>query len=293
MFFPYRTSLKAKTYPLVTVLFALLCIFTFVQQQRSHDLIETYVSAYCSDHEPRALLTLIAVSSQHLGCITLFTYIHSSYRPENRISAIVNASNPINGLSFSESRRFLRQRIDNTYGEFVTSAPENLSGALAFYPDKPLGPSVISANFAHAGWLHLIGNLAFFLVFGAAVEKTVGHFTTWWLVLLFAAGSQITYGYLTRQSGAALPSIGLSGAIMGLIAFITVLRPRMRVHFMTFLLAVWRPALPVWVLASGFVGWDLLQQLFGNTQDVNYVAHLGGVALGTLAALAYRKLRAC
>ncbi len=290
MFFPYQTSLKNATFPLVTTLFTLLCLLVFFQQQRSHEETTKYADTWCHSHQPRDLLALVGATPYGAGCEAIFSGIHNAWRPASRIAALSALTSPIAGLSETESQNHVRRGLLRAYNQFRINAPANVSTDLAFHPDQPLGPSLLSANFAHVGWLHLLGNLIFFLVFAAAVEKTIGHFAVWILILILAIGGQLAYGIFARQTGGALPSVGLSGVVMGLIAFLAVLRPRTRVHFMTFLLAMWRPSLPVWVLALGYVTWDLFQQTYAVDNGVNYAAHLGGALLGALIAGGYRLL---
>ena len=290
MFFPYQTSLKNATFPLVTTLFALLCVLVFIHQQRSHEEITKYADAWCHNHPPRDVLALLDATPYGADCEAIFSGIHNSWRPASRIAALSALTSPIAGLSETESQNHLRRGLLRAYNQFRINAPPNVSSDLAFSPDQPLGLSLLSANFAHVGWLHLLGNLVFFLVFAAAVEKTIGHFAIWVLILALAVGGQLAYWMIARQPGSAPPSVGRSGGGRGLIAFLAVLRPRTRVHFMTFLLAMWRPSLPVWVLALGYVTWDLVQQINAADNGVNYAAHLGGALLGALIAGGYRLL---
>src|SRR4051812_6739210 len=62
------------------------------------------------------------------------------------------------------------------------SALERFIGHWAVIPSRlwahPLTQSLtlITAEFLHGGWAHIIGNMLFLLVFGPSVEDRMGHF---------------------------------------------------------------------------------------------------------------------
>jgi len=292
MFLPYRTTLapgaRKVRFPLVTVLFALLGLFVFGAQRALHAAIDDFARDWCAQQEQRLVAMLVAPSNETSDCAGLFAGIHRSWRPVSHIIALSRNTNGVGGLDREQGARYLRDRLEQSYARFRPGAPANLSSALAFYPDRAHVPTFISASFAHANWAHLAGNLIFFLVFAAAVERMLGHFSLWVLVIALSVASQLAWLITARAIGATAPSIGLSGVIMGLITLLAVMQPRTRIYFMTFLLAIWRPGLPVWVLAAGYVGWDIFQQVTAATSGVNYAAHLGGAALGAVVGVVWR-----
>src|SRR5882762_3136077 len=75
--------------------------------------------------------------------------------------------------------------------------------------------TLLTAEFLHGGWTHLIGNMLFLYVFGHSVEDRMGHlrYLIFYLVIgMFANGSQ---AYLSAHSN--LPLLGASGAIAGVL----------------------------------------------------------------------------
>ncbi len=107
--------------------------------------------------------------------------------------------------------------------------PEGFNYALAFVPMRynveffnlAAITSLITYMFVHAGWLHLLVNIAMLMAFGSAMEKQMGKKK--FLVLYVATG---LCGILLHQlfyMGDMSPVIGASGAISGLFGAVIVL----------------------------------------------------------------------
>lgn len=145
----------------------------------------------------------------------------------------------------------------------------------------------ITSMFLHGGWLHLIGNLLFLYIFGDNVEDCFGHVG----YLLFYLGTGILAGlaHWAAMPESAIPTIGASGAIAGIMGGYFVLYPHARV------LAV----IPVFIIlytvvlpAQLFLGvWFLIQLLQGTsslgglqTSGVAWWAHIGGFFAGYVLA---------
>jgi len=91
------------------------------------------------------------------------------------------------------------------------------------------------------------------------------------------------------QNLQALPTVGLSGVVMGMIALFVFFIPWARISCFLWLIVFYRRfALPAWLLASWYIGWDVYA-LFtreGST-GVNLVAHLSGAAIGFLLGVTF------
>jgi membrane associated rhomboid family serine protease len=167
----------------------------------------------------------------------------------------------------------------------------------------PMGPSAtcvlqghaawytpLSSMFLHAGWFHLIGNMWFLWVFGNNVEDSMGHlrFAVFYpLCGLAAAAAQVA-----TQPGSALPMVGASGAIGGVMGAYIVLYPRVQVHMLLwFGFYVTRVVVPAYFM----LGYWFLLQLFGGVFSlgaggggVAFWAHVGGFAAGALLVPLFR-----
>lgn len=161
-------------------------------------------------------------------------------------------------------------------------------GAPTYVKSPPL--SVFTAMFLHGGWLHLLGNMLFLLIFGNNVEDRMGHirFTLFYFVCGYAA----SYGFALLNSDSGDPLIGASGAIAGVLGAYLVLYPRARVWVLVPFLVFLPLRLPAW-LVLGF--WFVLQAVYSSGEGVStagtvaYPAHIVGFLVGMLIAWPLRR----
>jgi membrane associated rhomboid family serine protease len=160
--------------------------------------------------------------------------------------------------------------------------------------DLPVGKNVafsaLSSMFLHAGILHLVGNLAFLWVFGRAVEARLGHVR--FLLLYLATGVAAVATFTVLNQGSAIPLVGASGAISGVLGAYVVFNRRS--HVMMYLptgcllQAVFVPALIVLGIyfLSQFLVYGLAEVLVPERAiGVAWEAHVGGMVAGALLAL--------
>ena len=142
-------------------------------------------------------------------------------------------------------------------------------------------PAVFSSMFLHGGWMHLIGNLWFLWVFGNNIEDAMGpvRFTVFYLV----AGVVATLAHVLTDPSSAVPLVGASGAISGVMGAYLVLYPRARVHTLFYFLIFFRIIpLPAWVILGYWFLIQLLSSGAGAGGGVAYAAHVGGFVTGLL-----------
>jgi membrane associated rhomboid family serine protease len=141
-----------------------------------------------------------------------------------------------------------------------------------------------TSMFMHGGWFHIIGNMWFLWVFGNNIEDALGRgrFILFYVLCgLAAAATQA----LTNPAS-AIPMVGASGAIGGVMGAYAVRYPHARVLTLILLgfyvRSVWVPA---WLML-GY--WFLLQFLGGlpalasEEGGVAFWAHVGGFVAGVV-----------
>ncbi|MEH0417658.1 rhomboid family intramembrane serine protease [Streptomyces sp. B21-083] len=151
--------------------------------------------------------------------------------------------------------------------------------------DKSPALSVFTGMFLHGGWLHLLGNMLFLLIFGNNIEDRMGHirFALFYVVCGYAA----SYGFALANSDSSDPLIGASGAIAGVLGAYLVLYPKARVWVLVPFLVFLPLRLPAW-LVLGF--WFALQAAYSSGEGVTeagtvaYAAHVVGFLAGMLLA---------
>lgn len=145
--------------------------------------------------------------------------------------------------------------------------------------------SVVTYAFLHGNFMHLIGNMLFLWVFGDNVEDALGHVRYLVFYLLCAAAGGLCYAGLDTQS--AVPLIGASGAVSGVVAAYLMLHPRVKVWVLAFgriplrLTARW--LLGAWVL------YQLVNAVFSTESQVAWSAHVGGLIAGALLVVVMRR----
>jgi len=148
---------------------------------------------------------------------------------------------------------------------------------------------LMSSMFLHGGWFHLLGNMLYLWVFGDNVEDRLGH----WGYLLFYLAAGVTSGltHIFTNPQSAIPTIGASGAVAGILGAYFILFPRARVLTLIpigFLITTAHlPAvlfLFLWFVMQIFNA--LLAGVTAATQTVAWWAHIGGFVLGFLVGMA-------
>jgi membrane associated rhomboid family serine protease len=147
--------------------------------------------------------------------------------------------------------------------------------------------TLLSSQFLHGGWLHLLGNLLYLWIFGNNVEDRMGRagFLLFYLVGGVVAG--LTQVAIDPES--QIPTIGASGAIAATLGAYLVFFPGAKVTSLVFLGFFYQlvrvPAAIVLVL------WFVLQLLdgigsLGPSQGggVAFFAHIGGFVFGAAVA---------
>ncbi|HID49382.1 MAG TPA: rhomboid family intramembrane serine protease [Chromatiales bacterium] len=151
--------------------------------------------------------------------------------------------------------------------------------------------TLFTAMFLHADAGHLIGNMVFLFLLGYAVEIAMGR----WLYLgaYLLSGMFSGLFYLLFEPHSAFLGMGASGAISGVAGMYTVLFGLRKIRFfysVFFYLGFFRA--PAIILLPIWLGYDLYQQLFSDT-NINNLAHIGGMLAGAgIAWLAKRTLPA-
>ncbi len=149
----------------------------------------------------------------------------------------------------------------------------------------------LSSMFLHGGWLHLIGNMWFLWLFGNNVEDSMGHGR--YLVFYLLCGLAAAAAQTLVNPNSAIPMVGASGAISGVMGAYIVLYPKVRVHMIIFLgFFITRAVVPAYVML-GY--WFVLQIVGGlpslggeDTGGVAVWAHAGGFLAGAVLILLFR-----
>ena len=147
---------------------------------------------------------------------------------------------------------------------------------------------LFSSMFLHGGLMHLLGNMLFLYIFGDNVEDTFGHIGYLLFYLLCGIGSGLIH--VMFNWGSAIPALGASGAISGVMGAYAVLFPHHKILTFFFIFLIPVPA----ILILGY--WFALQFVAGinglgmaTAGGVAWWAHIGGFLMGVVIAWAGKK----
>ena len=173
----------------------------------------------------------------------------------------------------------------NLAAAFAVVAAPGLVRDLGFRADHPTLAGAFAGPFLHANLFHLLGNLVFLAAVGAAVELATGPLrfgTVYFASMLAGVG---LHWLMMRETQGAPPLVGASGAVAGCAAYYGVRYRALRVAV--------APNRSLSVLS--IVGFWAAVQLVGAFVRIGdasagtaYWAHLGGLAMGAILALAFR-----
>lgn len=145
----------------------------------------------------------------------------------------------------------------------------------------PSWTTVFTSMFMHGGWMHLIGNMLYLWIFGNNVEDSMGHAR--FIIFYILCGIAAFLAQSLPETQSAIPMVGASGAISGVLGAYLLLYPHARVLVaipIGFIIHTTR--LPAgWVLAFWFVLQIVSSLLAGDQQGgVAFGAHIGGFIAG-------------
>jgi membrane associated rhomboid family serine protease len=142
---------------------------------------------------------------------------------------------------------------------------------------------LITSQFLHGGWFHLIFNMLFLWVFGNNIEDRLGPVR--YLLFYVTAGVAATFTHVFLQPTSTIPVIGASGAIAGVMGAYLVWFPNAEVLSLLFIVVA-RIRAKWWLLI-----WFASQFLINPNEGVAWAAHVGGFVFGALLALVGRTRR--
>ena len=181
------------------------------------------------------------------------------------------------------------ERFFQLYSVIPKELTVSLSGIPVNQPiPEPL--TLITCQFLHGGLAHIFGNMLFLWIFGNNIEDQLGHVK--YLIFYLACGALAALSQWFFSTQSAIPSLGASGAIAGVLGAYILRFPHARVRTLVFLGPfITFPAIP----AIFFLGiWFIQQSLYGvaslsvqsnigmENGGVAYFAHIGGFVFGAI-----------
>ena len=165
--------------------------------------------------------------------------------------------------------------------------PYEITHGIDVPPPDPLTPygNLISYQYLHGSWMHILGNMLFLWVFGDNVEDKLGKLR--YFIFYTVCGIVAALIQVLVYPNSNIPLIGASGAISGVLGAYAVLFPRAQIItlvFIFFLVDVVAVPAAVWIAA-----WFTIQFISAMVSathlsmgGVAWFAHIGGFLAGVI-----------
>lgn len=159
--------------------------------------------------------------------------------------------------------------------------PARLFGSDAAYGLPTVIPAwmtTISSMFLHGGFMHLAGNMLYLWIFADNVEDSIGRAKFIVFYVLCGIAAALTQAMVDIHS--AVPMIGASGAIAGVLGAYLLLHPRANIRCLVGLFIFFRTVnVPAFFVLGGWIALQFMS-LGQIDSNVAYLAHIGGFVAG-------------
>jgi membrane associated rhomboid family serine protease len=185
----------------------------------------------------------------------------------------------------SDSSLVRRQQaeLDAKVGAFAEVADQWQGSNLGYVPRARLCWTLLSYQFMHASWWHLLGNLCFLWLVGSRLERSWGHVV--FAAFYLASGVAAAGAHHLLAASSLVPLVGASGSIAGLLGAYVL----QQVNATERLVRAPRWSFQQLRAPLLLVGWfalELIQAIVSLHRHggVAHFAHVGGFAFGLAGA---------
>lgn len=138
---------------------------------------------------------------------------------------------------------------------------------------------LITYQFLHGGFLHIIVNMFVLLSFGPFVENIYGETRLWIYYLLCGVAGAVLHSLMLNSGN--IPMVGASASIWGIMVMYVMQYPNQKMYFMF---------IPVGIKGKYIISALFLFELFGafNQDGIAHFGHIGGGILGAIIFLLHK-----
>lgn len=290
MFIPVNEKITARTIPYCTAVLVLINLFVFIAFQQKDDLY-------------------IRKAYEYYFTSGLAKIEYQAYQRHTGQNTSTDISSPQGMLKVMDMQRDQEFAWKLWQGEIITNAHPNheqwqstrqefqhlknksIASSWGFVPAEPQARSLLAYMFLHGGWMHLLGNMVFLWLSGCLLEQARGKIAVLAIYLLGGCAAAGVFWGLNTQGLIAL--VGASGSISALMGALTVVYGMRKIKVflaLGFYFNYFR--MPAIALLPFWIGNELYQNIqHGESSNVAYMAHFGGLLGGALLGLAAKTLR--
>lgn len=166
--------------------------------------------------------------------------------------------------------------VQNLYAVFFGA--KNMFDFFTYSGAEGIDISLLTSMFAHANGPHLLINTFVFLSFGLIIEQYTSNREYLTLFILSGLVATMTHATIMGIFNQNMPIIGASGAISGMIGFLTIVKPKTKI--MLFFLI----PMPLYIGIGAFIVISVSLVFFKGLGAYGFAhtAHLGGLFFGLL-----------
>lgn len=151
--------------------------------------------------------------------------------------------------------------------------------------DKPtFSPALtlLTSIFMHGGWMHLIGNMMYLIIFADNIEDVFG--TKKFILFYLLSGIFASFSQAFMDFSSEIPMIGASGAIAGVLGAYLFYFPRAKILVLVPFFIFFTIRVPASIL---LIFWFVFQFLnLSNVESsVAWMAHIGGFVFGYIFSI--------
>jgi membrane associated rhomboid family serine protease len=151
--------------------------------------------------------------------------------------------------------------------------------------------TIFTSMFLHGGWFHIINNMWVLFIFGDNVEARMGGIRYLIFYLLSGVAAVILQTYILPSS--AVPMIGASGAVAGVLGAYLILFPHSRIASLVPILFIFTIIeIPAVIFLLFWFGSQLYSGLFAiqgsSGSGIAWWAHIGGFLFGIIMVFFFR-----
>lgn len=290
LFLPFKFDLSLSKVPYLTIVVCLVCIAVYSQQFANEIEFQEKSLDYCSrsmTSAQRMALEKSLGSGTAEACVALMFELTVADDPGRVVQDYAANAEKFAAFNEEDSRLFIEDFLNRKYEGYLQSVPAYQTKSLWYSPGSWNPVTMVTSTFSHGSWDHLVGNLIFFFAFAAAVELIVGSAAFLGIILAMAFGTNIAYSLAMSSVENPLPTVGLSGVVMGMMAMLAYFMPTAKIRcFYWFLIKFGTVAVSAWLLALIYIGLDVWT-LFSQEEmgGVNLIAHVSGAVIGVLLGI--------
>lgn len=276
---PRGVQFNQKTrLPLISYAVVVVCIVIFYFQYQNNIALKEDSISFCKSIYSSESASMDKMVADSYLCQLMIKRLEQ--RPHLSTQEIIHQYFWFNDHS-SQQIDEMSGYIERHYENYAKKYTRYLNRKLVYYPETLDPVRMLTSIFAHGDIWHIIGNLIFFLAFAPALEIVLARswqFVVVCLVVIFTTSMAYSASVLIGQD--AMPALGLSGVVMGMIGLFAAVMPFKKIRVFVWVLIYFKNiSIPAWVLAAWYIGWDGVDLILGTGDPaINLVAHvIGGI----------------